>query len=102
MIKPTAVATMTLTFAAMPALAQGGNRRPAGTTVIGQTGKMYDGNSANLQLPPEQTPYWAQFWIQTGASGNSGPTSAVGAGTAGTSLGGTTGGGEHRPLSRTQ
>ena len=95
MTKPVLVATMILVAAAASALAQGGAtqgaRQPA---VIGQTGTMYDGNNANLQLPPEQNPYWARLWAEPGATG-SGPASAVGAGAAGTSLGGTQGGGEH-------
>jgi hypothetical protein len=96
MIKQNAVATMILVAAAAPVLAQGG--APQGAqhpTVIGQTGTMYDGNNANLQLPPEQNAYWARLWAEPGASGNSGPASAVGAGAAGSSLGGTQGGGEH-------
>ena len=96
MTKPVLIATMILVAAAASALAQGGAtqgaRQPA---VIGETGTMYDGNNANLQLPPEQDAYWTQLWAQPGGSGNSGPASAVGAGAAGTSLGGTTGGGEH-------
>jgi hypothetical protein len=89
-----------LVAAAGCAFAQTGNPPPAPpaqgqTAVIGQTGTMYDGNNADLQLAPQQNAYWAQLWAQPGVSGNSGPASAVGAGTAGTSLGGTTGGGEH-------
>lgn len=96
MIKLIALSIMILVAAAMAAFAQGappqGGQRPS---VLGQTGTMYDGNNANLQLPPERNPYWAQLWAQPGASGDSGPASAVGVGVAGTSLGGTTGGGEH-------
>jgi hypothetical protein len=100
MIKLIAIATMILVAEAIPALAQGGNppSAPQSTrtpTVIGQTGTMYDGNNANLQLPSDQNAYWARLWAEPGASGNSGPPSAVGTGAAGTSLGGTTGGGEH-------
>jgi hypothetical protein len=100
MIKPIAIAIMILLPAAMPAFAQGGNPSPAPQsaqhpTVIGQTGTMYDGNNANLQLPPEPNAYWSRLWSEPGATGNSGPASAVGAGAAGSSLGGTQGGGEH-------
>ena len=100
MIKSIAIAITTLVAAAVPALAQGGNPPPgpqgAGQPrVIGPTGTMYDGNNANLQLPPEQNAYWARLWAEPGATGNSGPASAVGAGASGTSLGGTQGGGEH-------
>jgi hypothetical protein len=96
MIKPILIATMVLVGAAMPALAQGGVPPNAPhPTVIGQTGTMYDGNNANLQLPPEPNAYWSRLWSEPGATGNSGPASAVGAGAAGSSLGGTQGGGEH-------
>ena len=100
MIKPIAIATMILVSAAMPALAQGGNPPPAPQaarppTVIGQTGTMYDGNNANLQLPPEPNAYWARLWAEPGATGNAGSASAVGAGAAGTSLGTVQTGGEH-------
>ena len=92
MIKPIAIAIMILLPAAMPAFAQGGNPSPAPQsaqhpTVIGQTGTMYDGNNANLQLPPEPNAYWARLWAEPGATGNSGA--------AGTSLGGAQTGGEH-------
>jgi hypothetical protein len=96
MIKAITVATMILVAAGVPALAQGGVPQSAQhPTVIGQTGTMYDGNNANLQLPSEPNAYWAQLWAEPGAAGNSGPASAVGAGAAGTSLGGTQTGGKH-------
>ena len=82
MMKDIAIGTMILVAAALPALAQGGNQSPAPhsaqpPTVIGQTGTMYDGNNANLQLPPEQNAYWSRLWAEPGAIGNSGPASAV-------------------------
>jgi hypothetical protein len=100
MIKSIAIATILLLPAAMPALAQGGNPSPEPgraqhPTVIGQTGTMYDGNNASLQLPPEPNAYWARLWAEPGATSNSGAASAVGAGAAGTSLGGAQTGGEH-------
>ena len=96
MTKAIAIATAILVAATMSALAQGGPPQGAQhLAVIGQTGTMYDGNNANLQLPPEQNAYWARLWAEPGATGNSGPDSAVGAGAAGSSLGGTQGGGEH-------
>lgn len=99
MVNPIALMTVMLVVTSGLAFAQAGNPPPAPAqgqpAVIGQTGTMYDGNNANLQLPPQQNAYWAQLWAQPGMSGNSGAASAVGAGTAGTSLGGTTGGGEH-------
>jgi hypothetical protein len=100
MIKSTAIATMILVATAIPALSQGGTAPPAAqgarpSTVIGQTGTMYDGNNANLQLPSEENAYWARLWAEPGASGNAGAASAVGGGTAGTSLGGAQTGGQH-------
>jgi hypothetical protein len=95
-MKPIAIATMILLAAAVPALSQGGPpQNPQHPTVIGQTGTMYDGNNANLQLRPEPNAYWSRLWSEPCATGNSGPASAVGAGAAGSSLGGTQGGGEH-------
>ena len=100
MMKPIVIAIVILVSAAMPALAQGGKptSAPQGAqraTVVGPTGTMYDGSNANLQLPPEQNAYWAQLWAEPGASGNSGPASAIGAGASGTSLGGPQTGGQH-------
>ena len=100
MIRPIAIATMILIAAPISAFAQGANPSPApqGTrppSVIGQTGTMYDGNNANLQLPPEQNAYWSGLWAEPGASGNAGSASAVGPGAAGTSLGGAQAGGQH-------
>jgi hypothetical protein len=95
MIKAISIAATILVAAATSGLAQGGApQSPQHPTVIGQTGTMYDGNNANLQLPPEQNAYWSRLWAEPGASGNSGPASAVGAGAAGTSLGGAQTGGE--------
>ena len=105
MIRSIAIAAAILAVTAIPALAQGGNPPPAPQgaqppAVIGQTGTMYDGNNANLQLPPQPNPYWAGLWAQPGAQGNAGTASAVGAGAVGagaegTSLGTTKTGGEH-------
>ena len=97
MIRAIVTAKMLVLAAAASALAQGGAPQGARQpTVIGQTGTMYDGNNANLQLPPEQNAYWARLWAEPGATGNAGPSaSAVGAGAAGTSLGTTKTGGEH-------
>ena len=95
MIKPIAMVTMMLVPAAVPALAQVPSPATQRPSVLGQTGTMYDGNNANLQLPPEQNEYWARLWAQPRASANSGPGSAVGATAGGTSLGSATGGREH-------
>jgi hypothetical protein len=101
MIKPIAIATMILVSTGIAAFAQGGNPPPPApqgaqpSMVVGPTGTMYDGNNANLQLPPEPNAYWARLWAEPGATGNAGAASAVGAGAAGTSLGGAQTGGEH-------
>ena len=96
MIKSIPIATIVLVAATTSALAQGGAPQGAQRpTVIGQTGTMYDGNNANLQLPSEPNAYWSRLWAEPGATGNSGPASAVGAGAAGTSLGGAQTGGQH-------
>jgi hypothetical protein len=63
--------------------------------LFGQSGTMYDGNNANLQLPAAQNAYWVRLWAEPGAAGDAGTSSAAGAGTAGSSRGGTQGGGEH-------
>ena len=78
MIKAIAIAATIQVAAATSGLAQGGApQSPQHPTVIGQTGTMYDGNNANLQLPPEQNAYWSRLWAEPGAIGNSGPASAV-------------------------
>jgi hypothetical protein len=60
MIKPTAIAAMLLAGTALPALAQGGPTQ--GTSVVGQTGTMYDGNNAQLQLAPEPNAWYEDRW----------------------------------------
>lgn len=100
MIKPTTIAAAILVVTSIPALAQAGNPPPApqGTqplTVLGQTGTMYDGSNAKLQLSSEPNAYWARLWAQPGAQGSAGAASAVGAGAMGSSLGGAETGGQH-------
>ena len=92
MIKPMLIAMIILVAAALPALAQGAAAQDAQppATAVGPTGTMYDGNNADLRLPPEQNAYWARLWAQPGAPGNPGAATAPGAGAAGTSPGGTT------------
>jgi hypothetical protein len=60
MIKQTAIAAMLLAGTTLPALAQGGPTQ--GTSVVGQTGTMYDGNNAQLQLPPEENAWYGDRW----------------------------------------
>ena len=81
-------------------LAQGNNPSPAsqGTQppqVLGQTGTMYDGNNANLQLPAEPNGYWVNLWAAPISAENSGPASNVGAATAAGSVSGPPIGGQH-------
>jgi hypothetical protein len=123
MIKPIAIAAATLFAAVQPALAQGGPPQGAQRpSVLGQTGTMYDGNNANLQLPAEQNASyedrWAGYQPHSEASwyfgvgdlwyagrwvgyqpnlgsSSAGPVSGVATGTAGSSLSGTRGVGEH-------
>jgi hypothetical protein len=55
-------------------LAQGGNtpsapQKAPPPQVLSETGTMYDGNNANLQLPAEPNRYWVDLWatpISTG------------------------------------
>ena len=123
MIKPIAIAAATLVAGVLPALAQGGPPQGAQRpSVLGQTGTMYDGNNANLQLPTEPNASyedrWAGYkphseaswffgvgdlwyagrWVgyqpDLGPSG-AGPASGVATGTAGSSLRGTSDVGEH-------
>jgi hypothetical protein len=110
MIKLIAVPTIILVSVAMPALAQGGPPRGAQQpSVLGQTGTMYDGNNANLQLPPEVNAWYDTRWA--GYQPNPQPSWYFGVGDlwyAGRWIGyepnpgsnsagpgGTTGGGEH-------
>jgi hypothetical protein len=63
MIRLIAVATTILVSVAMSAFAQGGPPRGAQQpSVLGQTGTMYDGNNANLQLPPEGNAWYENRW----------------------------------------
>jgi hypothetical protein len=62
MAKLIIIPAMLLVAAAMAAFAQGGVSQSAQRpSVLGQTGTMYDGNNANLQLLPEQNAYWARL-----------------------------------------
>jgi hypothetical protein len=92
MIRPIEIAAAILVCCAPPVFAQGGDAPPApqntqSSMVVGPTGTMYDGNNADLRLPPEQKAYWARLWAEPDAANN---TSAAGA--ADTSGGAQTGG----------
>ena len=82
------------------ALAQRDNAQPASRAeqppeVLGQTGSMYDGNNANLQLPAEPNGYWARLWAAPISTGNTGPASGVGPAAASSSVSGPPVGGMH-------
>ena len=63
-------------------LAQAGKTQsaPRDTKVLSQTGTMYDGNNANLQLPAEPNSYWVELWAAPISTGSAGPASAAEAG----------------------
>ena len=48
--------------------------------VLSQTGTMYDGNNANLQLPAEPNRYWVELWAAPISTRSAGPASAAEAG----------------------
>jgi hypothetical protein len=63
-------------------LAQGNNTRAVsqGTQppqVLSQTGTMYDGNNADLQLPAEPNGYWVNLWAAPISAANSGPAQGI-------------------------
>ncbi|MBV8661527.1 MAG: hypothetical protein JO107_00365 [Hyphomicrobiales bacterium] len=78
-------------------LAQATNTQSApksgGPPVLGETGTMYDGNNANLQLPAEPDKYWTNRWAASVGAGNIGPAGASGPSGAGPSSGGASGAG---------
>lgn len=55
--------------------------RPA--HVLGQTGTMYDGDNAKLQLPSEPNGYWADLWAAPISAEDFGPAGAAAAGSPG-------------------
>lgn len=65
--------------------------------VLGPTGTMYDGNNAELRLPPDPNAWFAQKWsgyVPLQPTPNA-PTAATGPGVSGASLGSKQTGGEH-------
>lgn len=67
MIRAMGIVQAILLTSTAVALAQGNNaqadpQRPPPPTALTQTGTMYDGNNANLQLPAEPNAYWADRW----------------------------------------
>ena len=58
--------------------AQGSNTQPPPQgapppQVLRQTGTMYDGNNANLQLPAEPNKYWVDLWAAPISTGRGHP-----------------------------
>jgi hypothetical protein len=97
MIKATGIVSVIL-VASTTALAQGNSTQsaPQGAhppQVLGQTGTMYDGNNANLQLPPEPNRYWANLWAAPIPAENTGAAGAAAAAAAASSAGGPSGAG---------
>ena len=76
MIKAMWVAQAMLLASTTFVLAQAGKTQSAPRDmpppkVLSQTGTMYDGNNANLQLPAEPNRYWVELWaapISTGTA----------------------------------
>lgn len=74
MTKAMGIAQTMLLASTTIVLAQGGNMLSAPQKappphVLSETGTMYDGNNANLQLPAEPNRYWVDLWatpISTG------------------------------------
>jgi hypothetical protein len=96
MIKAIGIVSAILVATTTVALAEGNSTQsaPQGAhpaQVLGQTGTMYDGNNANLQLPPEPNRYWADLWAAPIPAQNTGPAGAAAA----SSAGGPSGAGVH-------
>ncbi len=90
MIKAMGIAQTILFASTTIVLAQGSNTPspPQGAPppqVLSQTGTMYDGNNANLRLPPEPNGYWVDLWAAPISPRGAG--SASGGGSAGGWLG---------------
>jgi hypothetical protein len=96
MIKATGIVSVILVASTTVALAQGNRTQsaPQGAhppQVLRQTGTMYDGNNANLQLPPEPNRYWTNLWAAPIPAENTGAAGAAAA--AASSAGGPSGAG---------
>jgi hypothetical protein len=100
MIKAIAIVQAILIASTVVALAQRDNAQPVSQAgqppeVLGQTGSMYDGNNANLQLPAEPNEYWARLWAAPISTANTGPASSAGPAAASSSVSGPPVGGVH-------
>ena len=100
MIKAIGIASAILVATTTVVLAQANSAQsaPPGARppqVLGQTGTMYDGNNAILQLPPEPNSYWANLWAAPIPTQNTGAAGAAAASAAAGSAGGPSGAGVH-------
>ena len=96
MIKTTGIVSAILIASTAVVLAQSNSMQSVPQSahppqVLGQTGTMYDGNNAKLQLPPEPNRYWANLWAAPIPAENTGPAGAAAA--AASSAGGPSGAG---------
>jgi len=98
MIKAISIVSAILVTTTAVAVAQGNSTQsaPQGAhprQVLGQTGTMYDGNNADLQLPPEPNRYWADLWAAPVPAQHIGPAGAAAASAAASAAGGPSGAG---------
>lgn len=82
MIRAMGIAQAMLFASATIVLGQGSDRQsaPQGAPppqVLSQTGTMYDGNNANLQLPPEPNRYWVDLWAAPISTRSADPASTA-------------------------
>jgi hypothetical protein len=82
MIRAMGIAQAMLFASATIVLGQGSNPHsaPQGAPppqVLSQTGTMYDGNNANLQLPAEPNRYWVDLWAAPISMRSAGPASTA-------------------------
>lgn len=82
MIRAMRIAQAILFASTTIVLAQGSKTQPAPKDppppqVLTQTGTMYDGNNANLQLPAEPNRYWVDLWAAPISTRSAGPASTA-------------------------
>ena len=95
MVRATAIAQTILIASTAVGLAQQSNAGTKRPEMLSETGTMYDGNNANLQLPAEPNGYWERLWAAPIGAANTGPASRVGAAAASSSVSGPPVGGVH-------
>jgi hypothetical protein len=81
MIRAMDIAQTILLASTTIVFAQGGNRPSERQgapppRVLGQTGTMYDGNNADLQLPADPNSYWTALWAVP-IAGSASPSSTA-------------------------